>query len=58
MILVIYARVSSQEQVSGYSLDAQVDLCRKWASEHGHEVSKTFIEFGKSARTEFEGIRL
>jgi len=52
MKLVIYARVSSQEQVSGYSLDAQVDLCRKWASEHGHEVSKTFIEFGKSARTD------
>lgn len=52
MKLVIYARVSSQEQVSGYSLDAQVDLCRKWATEQGHEVVVVFVERGKSARTD------
>jgi len=52
MKTVIYARVSSQEQVSGYSLDAQENLCRLWAAEKGHEVAKVFIEFGKSARTD------
>lgn len=52
MKLLIYARVSSQEQVSGYSLDAQENLCRLWAAENEHEVVKVFIEFGKSARTD------
>lgn len=52
MKLVIYARVSSQEQVSGYSLDAQTDLCKKWADEHGHEAVRVFVEMGKSARTD------
>lgn len=52
MKLAIYVRVSSQEQVSGYSLDAQTDLCKKWASEEGHEVVSVFVEQGQSARTD------
>lgn len=50
--LAIYIRVSSQEQVSGYSLDAQEDACRKWAAEQGHEVARVFVEPGHSARTD------
>lgn len=34
MKLVVYVRVSSREQVDGYSLDAQTALCQKWASDH------------------------
>jgi DNA invertase Pin-like site-specific DNA recombinase len=52
MKTAIYVRVSSQEQVSGYSLDAQTELCKKWASEQGHEVIEVFIEQGQSARTD------
>lgn len=52
MKLVIYARVSSVEQVSGYSLDAQELACRQWAADNGYEVSRVFIEPGQSARTD------
>lgn len=52
MRLAIYIRVSSQEQVSGYSLDAQEDACRKWAAEQGYEVARVFVEPGHSARTD------
>ena len=45
MKTVIYARVSTQEQVSGYSLDAQTELCKKWASEQGHEVVEVFTDY-------------
>lgn len=49
---VIYARVSSTEQVSGYSIDAQVDLCREWAAQQGYTVVHIYIEPGKSAKTD------
>lgn len=52
MKVVIYARVSSMEQVSGYSLEAQEDTCRQWAGEQGHEVVRVYIEPGQSARTD------
>lgn len=52
MRVVIYARVSSTEQLSGYSIDAQIDLSRSWATQHGHEVVAVFVEPGKSAKTD------
>lgn len=52
MRVVIYVRVSSQEQVTGYSLDAQEDACRTWAADQGYEVVRVFIEPGRSARTD------
>lgn len=52
MNVVIYARVSSTEQVSGYSIDAQVDQCRQWSHERGYQVTRVYIEPGRSARTD------
>lgn len=52
MRLVIYTRVSSKEQVDGFSLEAQKELCEKWAEENSHEVIKIFSDEGKSGRTD------
>lgn len=52
MRVVIYTRVSSTEQVSGYSLEAQEEQCRQWAAAQGHEVIRVFVEPGVSARTD------
>lgn len=52
MRVVIYTRVSSQEQVTGYSLDAQQEECETWARAQGHQVVRTFVEPGRSARTD------
>lgn len=52
MNVVIYARVSSAEQVSGYSIDAQVDQCRDWSHARGYTVSQVYIEPGQSAKTD------
>ena len=48
---VIYIRVSSQEQVSGFSLDNQEKICREFASKNGEEVLGVFREEGESAKT-------
>jgi site-specific DNA recombinase len=45
----IYARVSSEEQVQGYSIQAQLRACREWAENHGYTVAKEYIEEGQSA---------
>ena len=52
MNVVIYARVSSTEQASGYSIDAQIDASRQWANEQGYVVVQVYIEPGKSAKTD------
>ena len=46
---VIYARVSSEEQVQGYSIQAQLRACREWAEQHGYTVTKEYLEEGQSA---------
>ena len=46
---VIYARVSSEEQVQGYSIQAQLRACREWAETHGYKVAKEYLEEGQSA---------
>lgn len=47
---VVYCRVSTEDQAKKYSLAAQEKDCRKFAEREGAEVSKVFIERGKSAK--------
>jgi site-specific DNA recombinase len=49
---VIYTRVSREEQVEGWSLDAQRDQCLTFADARGWEVSRVFEEQGRSAKTD------
>jgi len=48
----IYARVSSSEQVKGYSIDAQLDAGRAYAAAQGWEVSGEYIDAGLSGTTD------
>src|SRR5262245_62072754 len=48
-VAVIYARVSSEEQVQGYSIQAQLRACHEWAETHGYKVAKEYLEEGQSA---------
>ena len=48
---VIYVRVSSKEQVSGFSLDSQEKVCREYSKRSEHEVLDIFREEGESAKT-------
>ena len=41
---VIYARVSTDEQTKGQSLDVQISACRKWCESKGVIVDKVFNE--------------
>jgi site-specific DNA recombinase len=42
--VVIYARVSTDEQAKDYSLPTQLEACRKYADEHGVTVIKEFTD--------------
>lgn len=53
----IYERVSSEEQVEGYSLDAQDRAGRLYCEAHGWTVVRTYRDEGKSARTDDLGQR-
>lgn len=46
---VIIARVSSDDQREGFSLDAQIDLCHDYAKREGLPVDRVF-QFSESAR--------
>ena len=48
---IIYTRVSSEEQVSGTSLDSQEEACRKYCKENNIEVVAVFREEGASAKS-------
>ncbi len=48
---VIYTRVSSKDQLQGYSLESQEKVCREFAAKHNLEVLKVFREEGESAKT-------
>lgn len=48
---VIYARVSTAQQVDGASLDNQEERCQEWSLRHGILVKRTFREEGASAKT-------
>ena len=49
MRAVIYTRVSTEEQVKGYSLTSQEDMCREFCKNQGWELVKVFLERGESA---------
>jgi DNA invertase Pin-like site-specific DNA recombinase len=48
----LYERVSSEDQVQGYSLDAQDRAGRLYCEAQGWEVVRVFRDEGKSARTD------
>jgi site-specific DNA recombinase len=45
----IYGRVSSEDQVLGYSLEAQLKACRESAEKNGYKIIREYIEEGHSA---------
>ena len=49
MNVALYIRVSSAEQIKGYSLEAQEDLLRDYAKAHNMTVYKLYADEGKSA---------
>ena len=49
MTAALYIRVSSAEQVKGYSLEAQENLLRRYATDHNMTVYKLYADEGKSA---------
>ena len=49
---VIYQRVSSKEQESGFSPETQLEICNEWAARHNYEVVKTFGGESESAKTD------
>ena len=48
----LYERVSSEEQVQGYSLDAQDRAGRLRCADHGWDVAKVYRDEGRSARSD------
>ena len=46
-----YIRVSSEEQVTNFSLDNQLEYCQREASRNECEIVKTYREEGVSAKT-------
>ena len=52
MKAVIYVRVSTEEQKKkGYSIDAQIDRCKAFATREGYANVDVFKEEGRSAKT-------
>ena len=48
---VVYIRVSTGQQVAGFSLDNQEIFCREFSQKDGHNVLQLFREEGESAKT-------
>ncbi len=48
---VAYLRVSSEDQVTNFSLENQKDFCQKFCREHDYELVKVFVDAGRSAST-------
>jgi len=46
--VLVYCRVSSAEQIEGFSLDTQEKFCRKFADDNGYEVAEVFKDEGRS----------
>ncbi len=47
---IIYTRVSSQDQLKGFSLESQEKICREYAAKNNLTVLKLFREEGQSAK--------
>jgi DNA invertase Pin-like site-specific DNA recombinase len=50
--IAVYVRVSSEEQLEGYSLEAQLRAIRAYCAERGWRIVLEYVEEGKSARYE------
>ena len=48
----VYARVSSEEQTHGYSLDAQIEAIRDYCAGKGYEVSGEYVDAGYTGRND------
>jgi site-specific DNA recombinase len=48
----VYLRVSSEEQIDGFSLDAQERAIASYCRDHGYEIVARYRDEGKSARTD------
>jgi len=48
MRAAIYARVSTEDQTRNYSLPSQIEAMRKFATEHGFDVVREFVDEGIS----------
>ena len=46
-----YLRVSSEDQVTNFSLENQKDFCQKFCRDHEYELVKVFVDAGRSAST-------
>ena len=51
MKAAIYARVSTEEQLTGYSIDAQLNACRKLCMDRGWSIAAEFTEQGESGKS-------
>jgi len=51
MRAALYARVSTEEQTEGYSLDAQVECFRRYCQDQGWQIVEEYLEPGASARS-------
>lgn len=57
MRAALYARVSSEEQVEGYSIDAQRRAFQALVEGREWQASREYVDEGKSARSEDIGRR-
>ena len=48
--IAVYSRVSSEEQVHGYSLDAQINACKAFAAQRKWKIVKFYSDPGHSAK--------
>jgi site-specific DNA recombinase len=51
-LAAVYVRVSSKEQVEGYSLEAQLRACREFCAARGYAVVAEYADEGRSAHTD------
>ncbi|MFZ4816572.1 MAG: recombinase family protein, partial [Phototrophicaceae bacterium] len=56
MRAVIYTRVSSAEQVEGYSLSAQREVCQRFAEFKNWQVVHTYEEPGRSGKSDMRPV--
>jgi site-specific DNA recombinase len=56
MRAVIYTRVSSEEQVLGWSLEAQRTQCMKLLGDRGWQLVRVYEEPGRSAKTDLRPV--
>jgi site-specific DNA recombinase len=47
-----YVRVSSEEQLDGFSLDAQERAIADYSRDHGYQIVAPYRDEGKSARND------